>query len=281
MRVVNYLRAHGFANVGMADNRLLVTADGRRPRSGPPSRPNCTASTYVAAGPTRTSRRERADTLADTVLAVTGLQTVHMAHTLSRRVDPEADSQNAVPQAVVGISPTLFPSIYGASGMPSASSATIGIITQGSMTQTVTDLKSFTSSAGLPGADGLGRHRRQCRHRHLGRRRMEHGHPELARGGRRHDPLDAALHRQDALRCQPHERLQQGHQRQPRQWSSTSRSASARPAPRARAPRPAKTRSSRPRWRRVRPSRSLRATPGRMNAAAAPASRAIRPSRPT
>ena len=53
-------------------------------------------------------------------------------------------------QAIVGINPTLFPSIYGASGMPSATTATIGIITQGSMTQTIADLKTFAANAGYP-----------------------------------------------------------------------------------------------------------------------------------
>src|SRR5262249_55413003 len=74
------------------------------------------------------------------------LQTVHLAHTLARRFEPQA----LTPQAVVGISPPLFASIYGASGMPSASTATIGIITQGSMTQTVTDLKTFAANTGYP-----------------------------------------------------------------------------------------------------------------------------------
>ncbi|MBS0446059.1 MAG: PKD domain-containing protein, partial [Proteobacteria bacterium] len=93
------------------------------------------------------------DTLADTVLAVTGLQTVHLAHTLAKRFEPDlanAAATNGVTQSVVAISPPLFPSIYGASGMPSASSATIGIITQGSMTQTLADLKTFASNAGYP-----------------------------------------------------------------------------------------------------------------------------------
>jgi xanthomonalisin len=54
------------------------------------------------------------------------------------------------PQAVTGISIPNFPAIYGASGMPSATTATIGIITQGTVAQTITDLKSFASSAGYP-----------------------------------------------------------------------------------------------------------------------------------
>ena len=154
VRVVNYLRSHGFRNVEMADNRLLVTADGS---------PRQIAAAFQAELRHFDVRGRRAfanvtdanvpETLADTVLAITGLQTVNLAHTLSRRADvqPQAASpQAASPQAIVGVNPTLFPSIYGASGMPSASTATIGIITQGSMTQTVADLKTFASNAGYP-----------------------------------------------------------------------------------------------------------------------------------
>ncbi|MCY4753851.1 protease pro-enzyme activation domain-containing protein [Pelomonas aquatica] len=147
VKVVNYLRSHGFSNVELAANRLLVTADGTPGQiqaafqaqmrhfkvKGRLAHANVTDVNVPA-------------TLADSVLAVTGLQTVHMAHTTMRL----ARTQAAAPQAIVGINPTLFPSIYGASGMPSASTATIGIITQGSMTQTVADLKTFAANAGYP-----------------------------------------------------------------------------------------------------------------------------------
>jgi pseudomonalisin len=152
VRVVNYLRSHGFQNVVMADNRLLVTADGTPGQikaafqaemrhfnvNGRRAYANVTDANVPGA-------------LADTVLAITGLQTVTMARTMSRRADaPTASLQAVTPQAVVGVSPPLFASIYGASGMPSASTATFGIITQGSMTQTVADLKAFAASAGYP-----------------------------------------------------------------------------------------------------------------------------------
>jgi len=157
VRVVNYLRAHGFRNVNMADNRLLVTADGT---------PGQIRAAFQAELHHFDVRGRRAfanvtdanvpGTLADTVLAVTGLQTVHLAHTLAIRAPVQAQTlatgaqPQATTQSVVGVNPTLFPSIYGASGMPSASTATIGIITQGSMTQTVADLKTMAANAGYP-----------------------------------------------------------------------------------------------------------------------------------
>ena len=156
MRVVNYLRAHGFENVTMADNRLLVTANGT------PSQIRVAFQAELHHFNVR-GRQAFANvtdanvpqSLADTVLAVTGLQTVHLAHTLSKRADLQplataSATTQAATQAIVGVNPTLFPSIYGASGMPSASGATIGIITQGSMTQTVADLKTFAANAGYP-----------------------------------------------------------------------------------------------------------------------------------
>src|SRR5262249_32149720 len=56
----------------------------------------------------------------------------------------------ANPYSIVGVNPAAFGSIYGASSMPSATNATIGIITQGSVTQTITDLKGFASANGYP-----------------------------------------------------------------------------------------------------------------------------------
>jgi subtilase family serine protease len=147
--VVAYLRAQGFTNIEVAPNRLLVSATG-------------------TAGAIRTAfkadlheynvngRRAYANVtdalvpqhLSNTVLGVVGLQTVHMMHTHAQRanVHPEA----VTPQAITGVSIPNFASIYGASSLPSATSGTIGIITAGSLTQTITDLKSFASSAGYP-----------------------------------------------------------------------------------------------------------------------------------
>ena len=147
--VVAYLRAQGFSNIEVAPNNLLVSATG-------------------TAGAIRTAfkadlheynvdgRRAYANVtdamipehLSSMVNAVVGLQTVHVMHTHAQRagVHPAA----VTPQAVGAVSIPNFPSIYGASSLPSATTGTIGIITAGSLTQTITDLKSFASSAGYP-----------------------------------------------------------------------------------------------------------------------------------
>ena len=86
--------------------------------------------------------------LASTVLGVVGLQNVHTMHTHARRV--EASPNASSPQAVSAVSIPNFASIYGASSLPSATTGVIGIITAGKVTQTISDLKSFASSAGYP-----------------------------------------------------------------------------------------------------------------------------------
>ena len=147
--VVTYLRAQGFSNIEVAPNNLLVSATG-------------------GAGAIRTAfkadlheynvngRRAYANVtdalipshLSDTVNAVVGLQTVHMMHTHAQRLSSSA--QAVTPQAVSSVSIPNFASIYGASSLPSATTGTIGIITSGKLTQTITDLKNFASSAGYP-----------------------------------------------------------------------------------------------------------------------------------
>lgn len=152
VKVINYLRALGYRNVSLSDNRMLVTADGS------PSQIQSAFQTEMRYFNVK-GRLAHAnvtdvsvpDTLSDAVLAVVGLQTVHMAHVMNRRVTNEGvGTQAAAAQAIVGVNPTQFPGIYGASGMPSAATATIGIITQGSMTQTITDLKAFAANSGYP-----------------------------------------------------------------------------------------------------------------------------------
>jgi xanthomonalisin len=147
--VVKYLRAQGFSNIEVAPNNLLVSATG-------------------GAGAIRTAfkadlheynvngRRAYANVtdalipehLSSTVLGVVGLQNVHLMHTHAQRMD--AHPEAVTPQAVSGVSIPNFASIYGASSLPSATTGTIGIITAGSLTQTITDLKNFASSAGYP-----------------------------------------------------------------------------------------------------------------------------------
>jgi subtilase family serine protease len=139
--VADFLTRSGFTNVSIAGNRLLVSAD-------------TTADLAQAAFHTTLSRVTTADgrdafantdavnipvALQDSVLAVLGLQTVYQGHTMNA----------AAPDAVTGHNPLEWSSIYGATGVATAAGVTAGIITQGKITQSITDLNTFTSQNGL------------------------------------------------------------------------------------------------------------------------------------
>ena len=141
--VANHLSKSGFINVTISANRLLVSADGTA--GAVKAGFNTDLHTYNVNG--RMAHANLSDaqvplSLGDTVLAVHGLQTVHQHHVMAKPMTTTLSS--------TGHSPTEFSSIYNATSLPSATNATIGIITQGSMTQTITDLRSFASSAGYP-----------------------------------------------------------------------------------------------------------------------------------
>src|SRR5262249_41226251 len=83
--------------------------------------------------------------LQDSVLSVIGLQTVHQAHVHSRVLSTDA----LRPLAATGHNPLHFSPIYGGASVPTAAGVTVGIITQGRITQTITDLNTFTANNGL------------------------------------------------------------------------------------------------------------------------------------
>ncbi len=142
--VADYLKQAGFRNVAIQPGNLLVTGDASaavaqaafqttlvnvRTHDGRNAFANSSAIRIPAA-------------LQGTVQAVLGLQTVHKAHILA----------SAVPQDTVGVEghdPVEFASIYGASSLPAASNVNVGVWGWGSMSQTLTDLSTFTSQNGL------------------------------------------------------------------------------------------------------------------------------------
>ena len=147
--VVAYLRAQGFTNIEVAPNNLLVSATG----SAQAIRTAFKADLHEYNVNGRRAYANVTDAmvpahLSSSVLGVVGLQNVHMMHTHAKRLN--AGTNTVQPMAVTGVSIPNFASIYGASSLPSATTGTIGIITAGSLTQTISDLKSFASSAGYP-----------------------------------------------------------------------------------------------------------------------------------
>ncbi len=145
-KVAAWLTAAGFTNVTIAPNRMMVSADGRADTA------QAAFKTTFAKVRTKEGRNAFMNnsnvqipaSLQDSVLSVIGLQNVHQAHTFAKRVQPGYTTQ-----AVTGHNPTEFSSIYGGSGLPTAAGVTVGIVTQGKISQTITDLNTFTSQNGL------------------------------------------------------------------------------------------------------------------------------------
>ena len=144
--VATYLRRAGFTNVRIAPNRLLVSADGRADVAtaafGTPFaqvRDSHGRAAFMNTGDVRIPAA-----LQGTVLSVIGLQDVHRPHVLVKY------HAGVSPQAVTGHNPRDFSAIYGGTGVQTAAGVTVGIITQGKITQTITDLNTFTSNNGPP-----------------------------------------------------------------------------------------------------------------------------------
>ena len=145
--VVAHLSKAGFVNIKVAGNHLLVSADG-------------TAGTVKAGFNTelrhysvegRNAYANVADAqvpahLAGIVSAVHGLQNVHTSHTTHKVYEPDAQ---AATSSAVGHNPMDFPSIYNANGLPPATNTTIAIISEGNISQTLTDLAQFATNNGL------------------------------------------------------------------------------------------------------------------------------------
>jgi pseudomonalisin/xanthomonalisin len=155
--VADYLSRSGFTNVSVSANRLLVSADG-------------TAASARAAFGTRFVKATDANghaayaniddakvpaALADSVLSVSGLQTVTHPHTMIVKAalqnsGPTTHGRPGGGSTLVGHNPTTFPTIYDVGSTPTASTITVGIISDGDMTQPLKDLTSFTTANHLP-----------------------------------------------------------------------------------------------------------------------------------
>lgn len=147
--VGDYLRSQGFMNITIAGNRLLVEADGNA--GAVKSAFHADLHSYDVGGRSAYANVTDAQvpaSLGDIVLGVGGLQTVHVA-SVHAKVAAASDAVRPL-STIAGISIPNFSPIYGASSLPSATNATIGIITIGSLTQTLTDLNAFAAGAGYP-----------------------------------------------------------------------------------------------------------------------------------
>jgi len=149
--VASYLTGAGFANVTIAPNRMLVSADGTALAA------RNAFMTSFAQVRTHDGRMAYANTaeahiplaLADKILAVTGLQNVHVVHA-------EAQGASVRPQladSTIPHMPTEFPAIYGGASAPVAADITVGIVDNGDyVDQIASDVNTFTAFLQLPAA---------------------------------------------------------------------------------------------------------------------------------
>jgi len=148
--VVSHLKKAGFINIEVAPNRLLVTADGSAGTAK--SAFNVEMKHFNVKGRdafANTNDPVVPEELGGIVLGVHGLQTVYKAHTAHVKADDAAiGAKPAATAGKVGHSPSAWPTIYNGTTIPNAANTTIGIISSGSMTQTLKDLATFVKQAG-------------------------------------------------------------------------------------------------------------------------------------
>ncbi|GLQ91462.1 protease pro-enzyme activation domain-containing protein [Dyella acidisoli] len=147
--VVAHLQTSGFRNIKVSPNNMLVSADGSAANANAAFNANMKTFSFKGkahyANATDVTVPQSLGSIVDGVL---GLQDYAKPHVMSHRISSDAIKTQAT-AGVTGHNPTDFPQIYDVGSTPTASNTVVGIITWGDMTQTISDLNSFTSSAGL------------------------------------------------------------------------------------------------------------------------------------
>ena len=149
--VAAWLTQHGFSDVSISSNRLLVSA----------TAPAAAVQSAFHTNMERVHTHDGRDAFANAsdavvpvslhgVSGVIGLQTVHVPHRFGRVMKGKPGGGGG--GSIIGHNPTQFPSIYGGTSLPSAAGVTVGIISNGNLTQTLSDLNTFTSQNGLAAA---------------------------------------------------------------------------------------------------------------------------------
>ncbi|WDD92750.1 S53 family peptidase [Burkholderia sp. FERM BP-3421] len=143
-----YLRKNGFIDVKVASNRLLVSARGTAGTVKAAFNTPLVHFEYAGhAGFANSASAQVPRALGDTVGAVLGLQSVARAHPLLK-VTAISKPTRLADGTATAHQPSEFPAIYDATNVPAAANTTVGIITQGGVSQALQDLQQFTSANG-------------------------------------------------------------------------------------------------------------------------------------
>jgi pseudomonalisin len=133
--VIAFLKGSGFTNVTVAGNNLLIEADA--PANTVETALQTNLAQYILADGTPAHANTTAVTLPSSlggiVQDVLGLDTVTRAQTFTG------------PGTTTPIIPTNFPAIYNVGNTPAATNVIVGIIAEGTLTQTIADLSTFES----------------------------------------------------------------------------------------------------------------------------------------
>lgn len=148
-QVVAHLRKNGFVNIRVAANRLLISADGSAGAvKAAFNTPLVRYQLNGKSGYANIAAAQVPQNLGEIVGSVLGLQNVARAHPLLKIGNRTAAKTLASGTAKAHY-PTEFPAIYDATSLPTAANTTVGIITQGGVSQTLQDLQQFTSANNL------------------------------------------------------------------------------------------------------------------------------------
>jgi len=146
--VAGWLTQHGFSDVNISSNRLLVSA------TAPAAAVQSAFHTNLVHVHTHDGRSAFANSSDAAVPAslhgvsgVIGLQTVHVPHPVGHVMKGRPGGGGG--GSIIGHNPVQFPSIYGGTSLPTAAGVTVGIISNGDLTQSIKDLNTFTSQNGL------------------------------------------------------------------------------------------------------------------------------------
>jgi pseudomonalisin len=146
--VAKYLSQAGFNHVVIAPNNMLVSADGNAGIAQAAFRTSF-ARVQTLDGRVAFANDSEAHIptlLQDSVLSVIGLQNVYQVHSFAQRMQPKA---NGATFSITGHNPLEFSSIYGGTGVRTGAGVTVGIISEGDLTQAIADLHTFTANNGL------------------------------------------------------------------------------------------------------------------------------------
>lgn len=148
--VAAWLTQQGFSDVAISSNRLLVSATA--PAAAVQSAFHTTME-RVHTHDGRDAFTNAGDAVVPASLhgvsGVVGLQTVHVPHLFGHVLKGKPGGGGGSGGSIIGHDPIQYPSIYGGTSLPTAAGVTVGIISNGDLTQTLADLNTFTSQNGL------------------------------------------------------------------------------------------------------------------------------------